>query len=260
MVVQMLKTSPSHVRAMIDGKMGERKASKVMELGILFDRALLEPDLFKEGVTHWVVPKHITSLNHKAGRDWRRDHPDLFPLKWAELEDIKGMIESVMRHKLARRIIEESSKQESAFAIHKDTGLLRKCRPDARMVENQGRLLLVDLKSTFIGGAMAEVWSAHCARMNYHIQDVFYSDIYKDLAGEDPFYIFLVVERRPPYAVRIFDIHEEGRDWARDKYRRALDRFQQCKATGLWPAYPETIERIRLPKWELSPPEVIVDV
>ena len=50
------------------------------------------------------------------------------------------MIESVMRRKVARRIIEESTKQESAFAKDPNTGLLRKCRTDARLIENSGRL------------------------------------------------------------------------------------------------------------------------
>jgi len=253
-----LRTSPAHVKALIDGALTPKKVTKAMEIGLLFDKALLEPDLFKEGHSHWVRPEAIANLNSKDGRKWTKDHPgDLPVLKFQESADIQGMIESVMRHKLARRIIEESSKQESAFCKDPDTGLLRKCRTDARLIENSGRMLIADLKSTFFGCAAPEVWSVHCARMNYHIQDTFYSGIHRDLAGEDPFFVFLVVERRPPYAVRIFEIHEEGRSRAREKCSRALAKFQECKAKGEWPSYPETIERIRLPRWELTPQEVV---
>ena len=258
LVVEMLRTSPAHVKALIDGALSPKKVTKPMEIGSLFDKALLEPDLFKDGHSHWVRPEAITNLNSKEGRGWKKDHPgDLPVLKFQEAADIQGMIESVMRHKLARRIIEESSKQESAFCKDPDTGLLRKCRTDARLIENSGRMLIADLKSTFFGCAAPEVWSNHCAKMNYHIQDQFYSGIHRDLAGEDPFFVFLVVERRPPYAVRIFEIHEEGRARAREKCSRALEKFSECKAKGEWPSYPETIERIRLPFWELHPSDPI---
>jgi exodeoxyribonuclease VIII len=258
LVVAMLNTSPEHVKALIDGALEPKKASKAMEIGSLFDKALLEPHRFKEGVSHWVRPEHIDNLNTKEGRQWKLDHPgDIPTIKHQESLDIQGMIESVMRRKVARRIIEESTKQESAFAKDPNTGLLRKCRTDARLIENSGRLLIADVKSTFFGCASPDVWSVHCARMNYHMQDIFYSGIHADLSGAEPFFVFLVVERRPPYAVRIFDIHEEGRNRAREKCQEALARFQECKASGIWPSYPETIQTIRLPVWELHPKEVV---
>jgi hypothetical protein len=118
--------------------------------------------------------------------------------------------------------------------------------------------VLSDLKTTFPGGTSAAVFSTHAARMGYHIQDPYYSDIYEDLLGEKPFFLFFVVERKPPYSVRVFQIHEEGRKAGRDEYKRALDKFAECKATGIWPAHPEEIEEIRLPRWALSPPDPIV--
>jgi len=258
LVMEMMRSSAAHVLSLIDGKLPPKKPTPEMVVGSLFDRALLEPDLFNEGVSHWVRPPGMR-LTTTSGIAWKKVHSGLPILTSEQSLDIRNMIEAVMRHKLARRIVEESSKQESAFCLHPDTHILRKCRPDARLVENSGRMLLADLKSTFRGGASADAWSNHCARMGYHIQDAFYSDIYRDLAGEDPFFVFLVVERKPPYAVRLFEIHEEGRNVARDKYRRALDLFKECKASGVWPSYPETIERIRLPRWELHPPQTTED-
>jgi exodeoxyribonuclease VIII len=258
MVVTMLSTSPAHVRAMIDG-LAVKETTPAMIVGSLVDKALLEPDRFKEGVSHWIIPEGL-DLRTREGKAWRMDHPESIPeipartqsATIVSAQDIENMIASVMRHKVARRIIEQSIKQESAFARDKDTGLLRKCRPDAKLTDNGGRLVLADLKTTFIGGAFAETWSRHCARMSYHIQDAWYSDIYNDLTGEAPFFIFLVVERKPPYAVRVFKINNEGRQCAREKYKRALERFAHCKETGEWPAYPEEIELIQLPRWELE--------
>jgi hypothetical protein len=259
LVVEMITKSPAHVKAIIDGK-SEKKVTPAMEMGTLTDKALLEPDRFKIGISHWVRPEGLV-FTTKEGKAWRDDHLEEknLPIIYAEqAADIQGMIESVMRHKLGRIIVENSVKQESAFCIDPDTGLLRKCRPDTRMMDNDGQLTLTDLKTTFLGGASPGAWSSHCAKMGYHYQDSFYTDIYTDLIGERPYFLFMPVERKPPYACRVFQIHHEGVSVARERYKRALEQFQKCRASGVWPSYPEEIETIRLPNWEIKAADPIV--
>lgn len=258
LVVEMLSTCPENVKAVIDGKV-KKNISKAMTAGTLVDLALLEPDKFKEGVSHWVLPEDL-NLTTTEGRQWKMDHPDLPAIRAANdspdvasAEDIKGMIESVMRHKIMRRVVEESNKQESFFCHHPDTGLLRKCRMDMRLADNSNRMTIVDLKSTGRGGTSMHKFSSHCAKMNYHVQDSFYTDICHDLIGEQPYFVFCVVERKPPYLVRMFQIHRSGKTAGRDDYKRALERYAQCKATGSWPAYPEQIEEVMLPRWATVP-------
>jgi exodeoxyribonuclease VIII len=256
LVVEIATRTPAHVRAMLDGA-AKREPTKAMISGTLTDMALLEPDKFGEGISHWIRPEGL-DLRTKEGKSWMADHPGL-PAIYLETDspneasvmDIRGMIESVMKHGLARRIVEGFTKQESAFCFHPDTGLLRKCRPDTRGSDNSGRLTIADMKTTFYGGTADGVFSKHCASMAYHVQHAFYSDIYRDLLGEDPFFIFFVVERKPPYAVRMFQIHDEGVMAGREQYKRGLESYARCKASGEWPAYPEIIETIKLPKWAL---------
>lgn len=264
LIVEMVTETPEHVKASIDG-LRVKKITEAMQIGLLVDKALLEPDRFKEGVSHWVVPDGM-KLSTKEGIAWKKDHlgPDeggLPRLKSDAAKDISGMIEKIMKHKQARAMVELAVKQESAFAFDKDTGLLRKCRSDMRLSDLDGRIVVGDLKSTMPGGATSGIWSSHCARRGYHIQSVFYSDIYNDLFnGANPAFLFLVVERKPPYSVRVFQIDMEGRTAAREKCKRALEMFAKCKASGVWPGYREEIETIKLPSWELSPTEDVVDL
>jgi exodeoxyribonuclease VIII len=227
---------------------------------------LLEPDKFAEGVSHHVVPAGV-KLNTKEGHAWRKDHPDAsepggLPYIRAEtdaanqasLADMKGMMASLMAHQKIRRIIETSVKQESAFCRDPDTGLMRKVRPDARCFDNSERIILADLKSTFRGGATVSAWQQHCARMSYHIQDSFYTDVYTDLMAP-PYFIFMVVERKPPYACRLFQIDPTGKKHARDKYKKAMEQFRKCQDTGIWPGYDEDIVTVSLPSWEIRAPD-----
>lgn len=260
LIVELLQASPAHLKSLLDGTFTKRVTPE-MQGGTFIDHALLEPHKFKEGETHFVVPSKL-KLSTKDGIQWKKDHPGLPYLRATSdaagvvsLEDIKGMMASVMAHKKARRIIEESSKQESAFCIDPDTGLMRKVRPDARLVDNNSRVVLGDLKSIFRGGTAEYAFRNHCARKAYHIQDALYSDVYKDLIGEKPFFLFMVVERKPPYAVRLFQIDPEGKECARNKYKLALEQIKRCQDAGVWPAFNEEIITISLPSWELQAPD-----
>lgn len=268
LIVEMLQETPAHVKALLDGQ--AKPFTKAMQFGTLLDKALLEPDRFKAGMSHWIVPEGI-KLSTKEGIAWKKDHPGIkdeggLPYlkatndspSEASAEDMQEMIESIMRHKVARRIIEQSIKQESAFAVDKDTGLMRKARPDMRLVDNHSRLVLVDLKSTFRGGAGRRAWKQHARRMGYLYQDSHYSGVYEDLFGETPFFNFLVVERKPPYAVQLFQIGDRGKHFAIEECKRAMAEFRKCKETGIWPAYPEIIQTIDFEDWELQPKEEMV--
>lgn len=257
LVVEMISSCPENVKAIIDGRV-QKKVTKEMQSGTLIDLALLEPDKFKEGVSHWIMPEGL-NLTTTEGRQWKKDHPGLPALKAstdspneASAKDVQGMIEAVMKHKIARRIVESSVKQESAFCYHPDSGILRKCRPDTRLVDNSGRLTLADLKTTFRGGASIDSLQKHCARMAYFVQAPFYADIYRDLIGEEPYFIFFVVERKPPYLVRVFNIDDKGIAAGREMYQRALDDFAKCKSSGDWPPYPEKIVTITMPRWAVT--------
>jgi hypothetical protein len=36
---------------------------------------------------------------------------------------------------------------------------------------------------------------------------------------------------------------------ARRENRRLLNRYAECKRTGIWPGYPAGIQQINLPRW-----------
>ena len=259
-VVRMISQTPQHVRAMIDG-LSKKEPTDSMISGQMIDMALLEPDRFEEGVTHYVKPAGI-NLTTVEGRAWKKDHPLDIPRIPAEtdktteasLTDIKAMIASVMRHKVARKLVERGVKQESAFAFDKETGLLRKCRFDSRLQENSGRLVIGDLKSTEPGGTTEEKFGKKILNHGLFIQNPFYSDILKDLSnGEQPFFLFFVVERKPPYTVRVFQLDTVGIEIGRSEIRRSLNSFAKCKAEDKWPDWQDAdgIKIISLPRWKI---------
>lgn len=264
LVVEMLSLTAAHAHSVVEGRFSKAE-TREMESGSVFDTMLLEPDRFGEGRSHWTVPAGM-KLSTKAGIEWKKEHPEDgengLPYIWAETDaknkasivDMHGMIESLMAHRTIRRLIESSRKQESAFALDPRTGLMRKVRPDMRAVDNSSRIVLADLKTTFRGGVNAHIWSQQGGRKWYDIQDSFYSDVYKDL-WEEPYFIFMAVERKPPYACRLFQLDVEAKKWARQEYQRTMDQFRRCQDTGVWPAYDEGITIVSLPGWRMRTQE-----
>lgn len=262
-LVEMLEYTALHARSLVDGSHA-KKPTAAMKGGSLVDMALLEPHKFKEGVSHWVVPAGM-SLATKEGIAWKKEHPKPedggLPYMRAETDaadevsavDLKNIIESIMAYKEARFVVETFRKQESAFCLDPDTGLMRKVRPDGRGLDNNKRLVLADLKVTFRGGVTDEAWSNQCAREMYDIQDSYYSDTYSDLIGERPFFLFIAVERKPPYACRVFRLDPVAKEEARKRYRLALDHYKRCQDSGRWPAY-KGVTVISLPRWRIQSP------
>ena len=257
LVVEMLKFTEAHAYSVIEGRFS-KKETGAMQSGSVFDTMLLEPDRFGAGMSHWVVPAGM-NLTTVDGRAWKKDHPkdgpNGLPYIWAEsdapdkasLVDMEGMMVSLLKHRMIRRLIETSIKQESAFALDPRTGLMRKVRPDMRASDNSSRLILVDLKSTFRGGINEHEWVQHCGRMYYDIQDSM-TRTYRDL-WEEPFFLFAAVERKPPYAARLFQLDVDSKKFARAQYQRTLDRFRRCQDSGVWPSYDEGITIIGVPGW-----------
>lgn len=265
-VVKMISQTPEHVRAMIDGKI-KKEPTDAMISGTMIDMALLEPDKFIEGVTHYIKPAGL-NLTTVEGRAWKKDHPLEIPRipmetdkpDTASVADIKAMIESVMRHKVARKLVERGRKQESAFAFDKETGLLRKIRMDSRLQENTGRLVIGDLKSTEQGGTTEEKFAKKIVNHGLFIQNPFYSDVLKDLSnGEMPFFLFFVVERKPPYTVRVFQLDSVGIEIGRNEIRKSLTTFAKCKAEDKWPDWQDEdgIKIISLPRWKIIQADTI---
>lgn len=70
--------------------------------------------------------------------------------------------------------------------------------------------------------------------------------------GRPDDFFFLAVEKKAPYAVSVFWLDEESIAVGRRENRADLDLYAECLANDKWPAYPEGIQKIRLPNWKLA--------
>lgn len=139
----------------------------------------------------------------------------------------------------------------SAYWIDEATGELCRCRPDWVSDVDDDSVILIDAKT--YSDASPDDFRRQIARMAYHVQDAWYSDGYEKASGKTVLgFIFAAVETERPYAASPIMLDDEGVQQGRRDYRRLLNSYAQCRRTGIWPGYSNTIEVVTLPAWALN--------
>ncbi len=70
--------------------------------------------------------------------------------------------------------------------------------------------------------------------------------------GEPKHFIFIAVEKKPPYAVGVYKLDDESVGIGRAVYRSDLSRYADCLKNDEWPGYGDKIQTISVPAWHAN--------
>jgi len=160
-----------------------------------------------------------------------------------DMEHVKAMSASIMAHPTASHLIKTAEEKELSVFFEHECGTKAKCRPD--IIANGG--VLVDIKTTT--DASPDAFSKALYNFRYFVQSAYYLDGTKELTGNGADFIFIVVEKIPPYAVAVYIIGDADIDLGRQDYKRHLETYNECVKTGIWHGYSQQIQDIFLPDW-----------
>ncbi|CDH33769.1 PD-(D/E)XK nuclease-like domain-containing protein [Xenorhabdus bovienii] len=224
-----------------DSPVDEEK-TKALDIGTAFHCLLLEPDEFSSRFA--IEPKldRRTKAGKEEAEEFSLKNQDKIILTQEEGKKLLFMRDSAMAHPIAKWCLETAGRAESSI-YWKDptTGVLCRSRPD-KLIE--AHHWIVDVKST----ADMDKFDRRFYDLRYHVQDAFYSDGYKDLTGELPTFVFLVVSTTVDcgrYPVRTYIMDEQAKSAGRKSYQRNLTTYAQCLKTDEWPG----IRTLSLPYW-----------
>lgn len=171
-------------------------------------------------------------------------------LKSDENGQVEAMAEAVLAHNTARRLFEaEAVREQSMFWQDPATGVYLRCRPDSRVQLRSGRRVLVDLKTTV--NADPDDFGKTADNHGYVQQHPFYlaGAQTHGLVDEESSFLFVLVEKEPPYLVSVCELDDEAVLIGRQRNRRAIDLFAQCSEDNHWPGYPPSVVSVSLPYW-----------
>ena len=247
--------SPAHYYAgYLDPERKKRTETEAMKLGTMFHTAVLEP----ENMAHYAVFNDQKVIQEIGGgnprltnryKEWKANYMaenegKIF-VPADDMDSVNRMADAIQNHPAARELITDLIVEKSIFWTDPVTGAPCKCRPDG--VKSDGRII-IDLKTTEDAspdGFAKSVWN-----YRYHVQAPFYLDGFEAATGTAPdWFIFIAVEKSPPYNVGVYFAPPELIEMGREEYRRNLADYMEAKRTGTWKGYSDIIEPLRLPGW-----------
>jgi hypothetical protein len=207
----------------------------IYDLGTVAHSLILEED--ESGVV-------VIDVEAKRGKVWTEPadaavNDGKIPLKTAEWEQVKAMRDSVVAHPLARAAFTDHRAEESVF--WEEDGQMLKCRPDAWKPG-----LLVDLKTTV--NADPREFGRTAYKLGYQQSADHYTEGVRIATGETLPFLFVLVEKSPPYLVSVVQLDDDALAAGRALNDRAKRIYAECLAADTWPGY-QSDEPIKLPFW-----------
>jgi len=241
------KKTPLHYRY------GDRKETDAQTFGSAAHTAVLEPGLFET--------RFYRGPDNRRGNAWKAakelaDQTGREALTEDDYDDALRLRDALQKNEIVRRLTAGTpSIEQSAFWNDPKTGELCRVRPD---IYNHDINVMADLKSTT--DARAKEWLHNSAiKHGYHMQDAFYTAGWQRAGGGSvDAFLFIVVERDAPFASCVYEFPEPVKKLGRDLVRSSLDRFHECKKTGVWPAYDSGVVELAFPDWAMREGEEAV--
>jgi hypothetical protein len=204
----------------------------------------------------FAVPSAVFVEDARA--EWADSVGDREVITPEELATAEAMAAAIFAHPLARALFVTSDTEAELSAYWNDpiTGVLCRCRPDLWRADG----ILVDLKTT--DDASPEEFSRSVLNWRYHVQAAMYLDGIALAIDQLPAdvslppgvqvpreMVFVAVEKKPPHAVAVYRLDADAMEIGRREYRRDLDSYARCLASGVWPAYGDQLMPLSLPDW-----------
>lgn len=241
--LDQLARSPAHYRAWVDGEQKEPTAAQ--KFGTAFHMALLEPERFKRAYA--VMPDFgdLRSSTNRAKRDgWLKERGNPLALDKEDDEAIKGMLDSIIDHPAASRIIQDGIQEVTLRWVDPITGLRCKARADHWV---KGKRLVGDLKTT--EDASPDEFKRSVTKWRYFVQDCMYRMGFAACGEPIEFFALVAIEKTKPHAVACYTLDADAIAKGYAAARRDMDRLAECLHRNEFPGYSDGIEDMSLPHW-----------
>jgi hypothetical protein len=240
-MLKQLSRSPAHL---VEYLAHPPEQTPAMLMGSILHQMVLEPELPE----FWRVKPSGMDGRSKAGREWMESGGSAPVVSWDDYQRIRGMVSSVSSHNTAQLALGMGNAEVSVFTRFDLGGVVdRKCRID--FVNDAGSL--IDIKTT--EDARPEAFARTAWNLKYHMQAAYYLDCWNAARpegdAEKTNFVFVAVEKDPPYAVAVYDLSPDAISQGRSEYIKLLQLYMECRDTNTWPAYPPEVQTLDLPRW-----------
>lgn len=239
----ILKT-PAHAKAILDGQV--RFDSDAMTMGTAVHQLLLRDDRIA------VLPyDNYRTKEAQAERDLylAQGRVPMLKAKWREAREIAQHVNGQI---LAMGVEPTPFTKGTAEHVIRWTENGADCRALLDWLRDD--LTFIDDLKTTVDASPAK-FARHIFNMGYDIQAAFYTravlrgtpkGVYQNA---EPVFRWVVVETKPPYPVTIHTLSDRAMASAQVKVDTAIQLWNECTSSGVWPAYPNSVQEVDIPGW-----------
>ena len=216
--------------------------------GQVFHKMALEPDTFD---LEFVVMPDVDRRTKEGKQLWaefleQAEGKTVIP---AEMyEQAKAMCASLTAVPFAQKLL-NGRREVPFFWVDERTGEECKCRTDCLNTQ-YSQPIIVDVKSAT--DASTEAFIKDAIKYGYDFQAAMYSEGVSKHIHQTSLFVFIVVEKTPPYAVNILQADELLLQRGHNIFRECIETYHECKLSGNWYGYlgkNNQINTLALPAW-----------
>lgn len=209
------------------------KPTDTLIFGQAFHKLVLEPETFSNEFAVAPAVDRRTKAGKEEYAEFIENCRDKTVVSAETCEKIIAMSSKLKSSDFVQKLL--SGEREKPYFWTDDlTGEACKCRVD--VINKIGDIpLIIDVKTAT--NADTDTFMRHALKYGYHVQAAMYREGAKANMGIEYGFVFIVIEKEPPYAVNIVQADELFIRHGYNVYRDLLAIYHDCKTTGNWYGY-----------------------
>lgn len=233
--LKLILKSPAHYQWALKEA---RKETDALLFGSAFHCAVLEPQAFEE---RYIAAPDCDKRTKEGKALWADcEASGKAPIRIEMLRKIAAMKESLINSSFSA-FLEDIIAEEEIYTQLFDVDV--KCKVDFRWESGAA----FDLKTT--EDASPKAFERSIATYKYHQQAAWYLDCLQAAGHDIKRFIFLVIEKEPPFAIACYELDEEAIAVGRQLNQEAVELYKRCTLTQDWEGYSNSIVKLSLPRW-----------
>lgn len=241
----LFSESPQKFRYMKDNP---PEPTPALLFGQVFHKLALEPGTFTAEFSVAPVVDRRTAAGKKEWQEFVEASAGKTVISADMFEQASAMVNSLNSVPLAVKLL-GGVHEAPFFWMDATTGEPCKCRADC-LNTKYSQPIIVDLKSS--NDASTETFSKDAVKYGYDLQSAMYSDGVEANIRRKPLFVFIVVEKNPPYAVNILQADDLFIQRGKNLFMDFISEYHYCKQSGNWYGYMGRncqINNLALPAW-----------
>lgn len=236
--------TPAHYR------FAEPKESQAFDFGSAVHTAILEPNSFERAVMRGPADRRGNLWKDSVAEATNQGR---MILTSGDYDAVLEVRDAVHANAFINSLITGGTPQIEQTAIWDErvtidgSEYVIPCRARPDLVRPDLGIML-DVKTT--QSASAAEFARSVANYGYHVQEYWYGRGWGAAGGGViKGTVFLAIEKEAPYAMQVFELDPTSVAEGGAIAEKALRTYAECMASGHWPAYPEQVTQIMIPKW-----------